>query len=262
MIVCRCPTGTIDINCDAGESFGIYPIGDDDRVFRYVSSVNVACGFHAGDPKVMEKTVEMAAKRGLQIGAHPGFFDLRGFGRREWALPPDEIRTDMLYQLGALDAFLRVRGLHLAHVKPHGALYNMAARDETVALPIVEAVKAFDPALVLVGLPGSAIERAATNRGIRFAREAFIDRQIHTDGSLVSRRESDAFVPEEACVSRAIRMILKREVVSVEGVLIPCECDTFCIHSDTPQAEVFAKALREALNEAHISVEPFSAGKC
>jgi len=245
---------TIDINCDAGESFGVYPMGDDERIFRYVSSVNIACGFHAGDPITIEKTVRMAANLGLQIGAHPGFYDLRGFGRRELNLPANEIRTDILYQLGALDAFLRVRGLHLAHVKPHGALYTIAARDEAVAIPLVEAVKAYDPSLVLVGLARSAVHRVAEEQGIRFAREAFIDRQLHTDGSLVSRREPGAFVPEKELVPRTIRMIRKREVVSAEGILIPCECDTLCLHSDTPRAGAFAKALREALDAAHIGV--------
>lgn len=248
---------TIDINCDAGESFGVFSSGEDEGLFPYVSSVNIACGFHAGDPKVLDKTVGLAERYGLQIGAHPGFFDLRGFGRRELSLPADEIRTDVLYQLGALDAFLRVRGLRLAHVKPHGALYNMAAREEGIAIPIIEAVKAYDPSLVIVGLSGSALERVTTEQGLRFAREAFLDRQIHSDGSLVSRRDPNAFVPEKELVPRAIRLIRKGEVVSVEGALVPCVCDTLCLHSDTPGAARFAKVLQEALIAAGISVEPF-----
>ncbi|MBR2663948.1 MAG: LamB/YcsF family protein, partial [Clostridia bacterium] len=199
---------SIDLNADLGESFGRYTLGMDEKIMEVISSANIACGFHAGDPMVMERTVRLAAEAGIAIGAHPGFPDLMGFGRRNMAVSPEEARAYILYQLGALDAFLRPMGIRMRHVKPHGALYNMAAADEQLARAICGAVKDFDPELRLVGLSGSLLIRAAEKTGLRAISEVFADRAYEADGSLVSRRKPGAIISDEReALRRVIRMV-------------------------------------------------------
>ena len=198
----------VDLNCDLGESFGRYTLGMDDQVLPVISSANVACGFHASDPVVMEKTVKMAKAAGVRVGAHPGYPDLMGFGRRNMVISPDEARAYVLYQLGALEAFLRPLGMEMQHVKPHGAFYNMAAKDYTLAKAICLAVKDFDPGLVLLGLSGSEHIRAAEDVGLRAVSEVFADRAYEEDGALVNRKKPGAMITDEdEAIRRVVRMV-------------------------------------------------------
>ncbi|UXI69555.1 LamB/YcsF family protein [Tahibacter amnicola] len=250
---------TIDLNCDMGESFGAWKMGQDIAVMPHVSSVNIACGFHAGDPDTMRQTVEAAARHGIPIGAHPSLPDLAGFGRRDMAVSPNEAYALVLYQIGALDAFVRTHRRALFHVKPHGALYNMAARDDTLADAIAAAVRDFDPRLVLVGLADSALTRAGTRAGLRVAHEAFCDRRYQTDGSLVPRRESDAVLSSiDEAVAQALRIAAQGEVVARDGQVITLSAQTLCIHGDKADAAEFARRLRGALEGAGIGVAALS----
>ncbi len=247
----------IDLNCDMGESFGRYTLGDDAAMLDIVTSANVACGLHAGDPMVMQSTVTLAARKGVAVGAHPGYPDLQGFGRRAMALTPAEIETAVLYQIGALAGFARAAGVRLVHVKPHGALYNVAARDEAVAEAIVRAVAAFDPALIVVTLPDSALRHAAQAAGLHVACEGFADRAYREDGSLVPRSEPGAVIHDPAqAAARAIRMVTRGEVAAITGKVVPLHIDTLCIHGDTPDAVGIAAVLRAALEAAGVVVAP------
>jgi len=247
----------IDLNCDMGESFGRYRIGADEEMMTVITSANIACGYHAGDPLVMDKTVRLAVEYGVGIGAHPGFPDLMGFGRRNMSLSPEEIENYVLYQIGALAAFAQAAGTKLAHVKPHGALYNMAAKDLQMAQAIARAVARFDKGLILVCPPNSEMEKAARELGLRVAREGFADRAYNADGSLRSRRLPGALVedPQEAA-ERVVRMVKEGIVVAYTGEEIPMQVETICVHGDTPAAVEIAKAVRKALEAAGIEVVP------
>ena len=245
----------VDINCDMGESFGAYVIGADDAVLPHVTSANIACGFHGGDPTVMRKTVAAAAKHGVAVGAHPSLPDLMGFGRRAMQVTPDEVYDLLIYQIGALLGFAQAAGVRLAHVKPHGALYNMAAAQPTLADAIARAVRDVDSRLVLFGLAGSHLLRAAERAGIPSASEAFADRNYLHDGALVPRSRPDAMVADvDEAVRRAVRMVKEGVVPDVEGEEIPIRADTICIHGDGPHAALLARQLRAGLEAAGIQV--------
>lgn len=247
---------SIDLNSDLGESFGAFKIGYDDQLFPMLSSANVACGFHGGDPRTLERTIAACKANGVAVGAHPGFPDLVGFGRRPINCTPDEVRTDTLYQLGALDAFCRTAGLKLQHVKPHGALTNMAQHDATMAGAIVAAVKAYNPDLLLFAMPGSELEKAATASGLRVAREAFADRAYNADGSLVNRRLPGAMITDPAFAARRmVRLVTEGRITTVDGQEIELQADTICTHSDTTGAVEIVRAVREALVAAGVSIQ-------
>lgn len=247
----------VDLNCDLGESFGAYTIGLDSQVIPYLSSVNIACGAHAGDPAVMRKTVEMALASNVSIGAHPGYPDLQGFGRRSLAMSPDDVYASVLYQIGALSAFVQAAGGKLRHVKPHGALYNNAAKDVALAQAIAQAVKDFDPNLTLVGLAFSKSIDAAQSLGLATASEFFADRAYQDNGSLVLRGLPGAvIVNEDAAIARTLKAVTEGVVETETGALISVQADTICIHGDNPSAVAFAGKIRHALEEAHIEVRP------
>lgn len=251
----------IDLNADLGEGFGPYRIGDDAAVLAAVSSVNIATGFHAGDPEIMRQTVARAKESGVAIGAHPGYPDRRGFGRREWRSPdPEAIYADVLYQLGALAAFCHAAGAAMAHVKPHGALYNQAMRDSLVAEPVVAAVAAFDPDLIVVAQPDSALSAAATARGLHVAREGYADRAYRADGRLVPRSEPGAVLRHgERVVARAVEMVRDGVTQSIDGTPVRLHIDTLSLHGDTPGAAALAGAIRAALDGAGVAVRPLGA---
>lgn len=245
----------IDLNADMGESFGNYKAGDDQALLRYVSSANVACGFHAGDPRVMEATVRSAAVLGVAVGAHPGYPDLVGFGRRQIDATPEEIYTDVLYQIGALAAFCQAAGVVLRHVKAHGALYNRAAVDEATAAAIVKAVRGFSTDLPIVAQPASTQHRLAREARQPVLAEQFADRAVQPDGNLVSRRAPGALILEpELAAARAVRMVSEHTMVAIDGSVLPCEVDTICIHGDMQGAVARAQAIRQALEAAGITV--------
>lgn len=244
----------VDLNCDMGESFGSWAMGDDAAILEHVTSANIACGFHAGDPGMMRRTVELALERGVAIGAHPGFADLQGFGRRSIELSPEEVHDLVVYQVGALAGFAAARGTALQHVKPHGALYNMAAKRRPLADAIARAVHAVDPGLVLFGLAGSALVAAARDAGLTAAEEVFADRRYMRDASLVPRGDAGAVIesPRDA-VSQAVRMVREGRVVALDGTEVRVRADTICIHGDTPGAANHARELRDALRAAGIA---------
>ena len=245
----------IDLNGDVGESFGAYEIGHDAALIPILTSVNIACGFHAGDPGVMRATVALAREHGTAVGAHPGFPDLVGFGRREMKATPREVEDLVAYQIGALAAIAAAQGVRLSHVKPHGALYNMAARDVDLAEAIARAIAAVDPSLKLFGLPGSKSLEAAQRRNVRAISEAFADRAYRRDGSLVPRNEPGAVIDDEAVVvSRALAIARERMVVAADGTRVPLDVETICVHGDTPGAAVLASRIRRALGDAGIQV--------
>ena len=239
----------IDINSDLGESFGAYTMGNDAEVLRYVTSANIACGFHASDPLTMQKAVRLAKEAGAKIGAHPGYPDLVGFGRRELKVSPAELKAMVIYQVGALQAVCKAEGTKLHHVKPHGAMYNMAAKDEKLADAIAEAVAAVDGSLTLVGLSGSCLKAAAEKHGLAFAAEVFADRAYEDDGSLVSRTKPGAMIEDEdLAIRRMLHLLETGTIESSNGKEIRLEADTICVHGDSPKAVLFAKKLREALD--------------
>lgn len=247
----------IDLNCDLGESFGAYKLGLDDQVLPYISSANVACGFHASDPMVMDKTVALAKDAGVAVGAHPGYPDLQGFGRRNMTIPPREVKAMVMYQIGALQAFCTAHGLKLQHVKPHGALYNMAGKDEALAMAVCEAIQAVDDSLILLGLSGSKMLEAADKIGLRSAREVFADRAYEEDGSLVARTKPGAMITDEdEAVARVIRMIREGRVTAVTGKDIPIRADSVCVHGDSPKALAFVQKIRAALTAEQIQIVP------
>ncbi len=248
-------TKTIDLNCDMGESFGAWTMGQDAAVLAHVSSANIACGFHAGDPDTMRRTVDLAARAGVAIGAHVSLPDLQGFGRREMRVSADETCAMTLYQIGALAGFAHAAGTRLRHVKPHGALYNMAARDAALADAIARAVHDFDATLILVGLAGSELPRAGERAGLAVAHEAFADRRYENDGSLIPRREADAVIEDVgAAVAQALAIATRGVVATRRGGTLSLHADTICVHGDRADAGIFARRLRMALDAAGITV--------
>ena len=245
----------IDLNCDIGESFGQYKLGDDESVMPFITSANIACGFHAGDPLVMQKTIRLAKKYGVAIGVHPSWPDLQGFGRREMNLSADEVEAFVLYQIGALAAFAKPENVELCHVKPYGALYNQAAKDKTLADAIARAVKSFDKNLILVGLAGSALIRSGLDLGLHVANEAFPDRRYNSDGTLASRKQPNAILesPEEVA-AHAIALV--KEGIDFSGKRV--KVDTLCLHGDNIHAAENAKLVRVALEKENIQVVNFS----
>ncbi|GED56437.1 5-oxoprolinase subunit PxpA [Brevibacillus formosus] len=246
---------TVDLNCDLGESFGAYQLGNDQEILSYITSANVACGFHAGDPVTMRKTVQMALEAGVAIGAHPGFADLVGFGRRNMEISPEEAYDLVVYQIGALQAFVRAEGGVMHHVKPHGALYNMAATRPALAESIALAIYKVNPELVLYGLAGSELTRAGEKIGLATAHEVFADRTYQHDGTLTPRSQPNALITDrQQSLQQVIRMISEGRVLTQQGVDIPIQADSICIHGDGAHALEFAQSIREALLEAGITI--------
>lgn len=249
----------IDLNCDLGESFGAYTIGMDEQVIPLISSCNIACGYHASDPLVMRRTVELAKEAGIGIGAHPGFPDLMGFGRRNLNISPEEAGAYITYQLGALHAFARSAGVRLQHVKPHGALYNMAGKDPALADAIAQAVRAFDPELILLGLAGSESIKAARKIGLSAASEVFADRAYMPDGSLMPRSRAGAVIKDEdEAIRRVIRMVKEHRVTACDGTDIEIVPDSVCVHGDNEKALVFVTRIRSALEAEGIGIAPLT----
>lgn len=249
----------IDINCDMGESYGVYKLGCDERMIEYISSANIACGFHGGDPLVMKETVEIALNNGVGIGAHPGFMDLLGFGRRPMDVERERLTQEILYQLGALEGIARSVGGRVSHVKPHGSLNNLAAVDRDLSLVIAQAIASFDESLIFIALEGSCMCEAGEEMGLTVAREAFADRAYHSNGQLVSRSLPGAVLNDvESIVERLLSMVENHEVRSIEGDMIPIEMDTICIHGDTPQAVEIAEKIKGAFSSNGIEMAPLS----
>ena len=245
----------IDFNCDMGESYGMHKMGFDEEVIKYVTSANVACGFHAGDPMWMRHTVNLAEEHGVAIGAHPSFPDLNGFGRRDMALTPEEAKNDVVYQIGALQAFTKSK--RLQHVKPHGAMYNRAVNDTGLATAICEAVIEVDPDMVLVALAGSAWVAVAEDLGLTVAREIFADRALNADGTLVSRSKPGSVIHDvNEVIERSLRMVTESKATAITGEEIDVEADSLCLHGDTPGAVEMAKALKQALESEGVEVAP------
>lgn len=248
----------IDLNCDMAESFGVYAFGCDEDVIPFVTSINVACGFHASDPGNMLRTVQLAKEHSVAVGAHPSFPDLVGFGRRNMAATPEEIKADTIYQIGALWAFCQAEGVRLQHVKPHGALYNMAATDIRIATAIAEAIRAVDPGLFMLCLGKSAMVEAAKKVGVRYVEEAFADRAYTNQGTLVPRSRPGAVIHDIGLVAeRVLSMVKQQRVTSIDGLEIPIVAQTICVHGDTPGAVEMAKLIRKRLEENSIVVAPF-----
>jgi UPF0271 protein len=246
---------TIDLNADLGESFGRWTLGHDTEVMRAISSANVACGYHAGDPGVMRETVRRARLSGVAVGAHPGFPDLVGFGRRNMSASPQEVEDFVLYQIGALAGIAGAEGARLQHVKPHGALYNTAARDRSVADAIVRAIVMSDLSLMLFGPPGSALLEAGRAAGLQVAAEGFADRSYEPDGSLTPRDHDGAVIHDPATVvARAVRMARECVVTARDGRDIPMSVQTICTHGDTPGSHELTRLLRQGLEDAGIAV--------
>jgi len=253
-------TFRIDLNCDMGESFGAYRMGNDEAILDFVNSANIACGFHAGDPSTIHRTVAAALAKGVAVGAHPGLPDLQGFGRRTMAVSGAEAYDMVVYQVGALAGFARALGGRVTHVKAHGALYNMAAEDPRLAEAIAKAVHDFDPQLVLFGLAGSAMIQAAKDAGLRSASEVFADRSYQEDGSLTPRGHANAMIADvEASIAQVKRMVMDGVVRSVQGKDVAVRADTLCIHGDQPNALAFAKHIRDELQRAGVEVKPLAA---
>ena len=245
---------TIDLNADVGESFGPWRMGADEELVPLVTSVNIACGAHAGDAATILRTAELAVRHGVAIGAHPGYPDLAGFGRRDLDLTPDELRATIVAQVGAVMAAARVAGTLLRHVKPHGAMYNRAARDPEMAATIARAIFDLDPTLVLVGLAGSASVAAGSEAGLRVAAEGFADRRYEADGSLRSRRLDGALLEPRDAAAQAVSIAHRRRVTAHDGSEVAVEADTICVHGDGPEAVAVARAVRAALEKAGVVV--------
>jgi UPF0271 protein len=246
---------SIDLNADLGESYGAWRMGDDAGMMPWITSANLACGFHAGDPATMQRSITLCMEHDVAIGAHPSLPDLQGFGRREMPIAPSEAYAQTLYQVGALDALVKAAGGRLHHVKPHGALYNMAARDPELADAIAAAVRDFAPTLILVGLAGSALVAAGRRAGLPVLGEGFCDRRYRPDGSLAARSEPGAVIDEpDAAVAQAISLACRGEAVAVDGNKVQLDTDTLCVHGDRANAAALAKALHEALEGAGLKI--------
>jgi len=252
----------IDLNCDMGESFGAYTLGMDEAILPSITSANIACGFHAGDPQVMSRTVKLAVEHGVAIGAHPGFPDLLGFGRRNMDCSDEEIEAYLIYQIGALQAFCTAHGTRLSHVKPHGALYNMAVSNASLIRSIARAMAGVDANLFMVTLAGGNgrhMAAIAKEEGIVTRFEAFPDRAYTAEGTLVSRRLPDAVIHDpEVAADRAVRMAVEGVVLAVDGTTVPLEVDTLCVHGDNPNGVAMAAAIRSRLETAGVAVEPMA----
>ncbi|WP_300671992.1 5-oxoprolinase subunit PxpA [Desulfoluna sp.] len=250
---------SIDLNCDMGESFGSYSIGADDAVMPHITSANIACGWHAGDPSVMERTVRMAVEHGVKSGAHPGYLDPMGFGRRFMELSCEELRNAIVYQVGALRGFCSAAGTSISHVKPHGALYNNAMVDETVARGIAEGVARIDaslPVFVLAGVKGQNMARICRENGLRVVREAFPDRAYTPEGNLAPRTMAGAVKTDPSEIAdRALRMAEEHRVLDINGDLIEIEAETLCLHGDTPEAATLVRSIRCTLETSGIIVK-------
>jgi UPF0271 protein len=248
----------VDLNSDLGESFGTYTIGNDAEILKHVTSANIACGFHAGDPDVMEKTVTLAVANGVAIGAHPGMPDLVGFGRRKLDIKPSEAYSMVVYQVGALAAFAHAHGVKLQHVKPHGALYNMAGKDAALAQAIAKAVHDVNPNLILFGLAGSQLIKQGEAAGLKTASEVFADRTYQPDGSLTPRSQPDAMVTDEdESIARILRMVKEGVVRCQNGTDIPVQADTICVHGDGAKALAFTERIHSALVAEGVEVKSF-----
>ncbi len=251
---------SIDLNSDLGESFGVWRLGDDEALLEIVTSANVACGFHAGDPTTLRTVCAAAVANHVAIGAQVGYPDLLGFGRRYIDIDPRDLRDAVLYQLGALDAFAQVAGSEVAYIKPHGALYHATIGDPAQADAVVAAAAEYDPSLAVLGAPGSLLLRAAEAAGLEPVAEAFADRAYLRDGRLVPRSEPDALVVEPAEVAaRAVRLATEHEVLAVDGSVVAVEARSLCVHGDSPGAVDLARAVRDALDDAGVAVHPFTA---
>ena len=245
----------VDLNCDLGESFGAYTIGLDSAVIPFISSANVACGYHASDPIVMSKTVRMCRENGVAVGAHPGFPDLMGFGRRNMNVSPADAKAYVMYQIGALDAFCKANGMTIQHVKPHGALYNMAGKDYALAKAICEGIYEVNPDYILLGLSGSNLIKAAEDTGLRAAKEVFADRGYMDDGSLVPRTQPGAMITDEdVMIRRVIGMVKDGTVETVSGKIIPIRADSVCVHGDGEKAVAFVQRIRNELTAAGVAI--------
>lgn len=248
-------TFTIDLNCDLGESFGAYTIGHDEEILKVISSANIACGFHAGDPTIMRQTVKLALENDVAIGAHPGLQDINGFGRRMMTLTPREVYDLTIYQIGALNGFVTAEGAKLQHVKPHGALYNMCAQDKHLAAAIAEAVYKVNPELILFGLANSELITAGKNIGLRTANEAFSDRTYQPNGLLTARSEENALITDEkVAIKQIIQMVTKGNVTAIDSSVIPLQAQTICIHGDGKSALTFAQRIPKALKVEGIDI--------
>ena len=246
----------IDLNADVGESFGPWPMGDDARLIPLVTSVNVACGFHAGDPLTIERTIARAVAARVAIGAHPGYPDLAGFGRRDMDIPAAELEAAIVYQVGAVAAFARAAGTDLRHVKPHGALYNRAARDPALAEAIARAVRRCSAELLLVGLAGSDLLAAGQAAGLEVVAEGFADRAYEPDGSLRSRKQPDAMLGPDAAAAQAVALVRDSAVTAADGTRVAIRPETLCIHGDGEDAVAIALAVRVALEAAGVEIAP------
>lgn len=249
----------VDLNSDLGESFGAYTIGMDSEVLKYISSANVACGFHAGDPMVMEKTVAMAKANGVAVGAHPGYPDLMGFGRRNMSISPAEAKAYTKYQVGAMLAFTKAQGIKLQHCKPHGAFYNNAAVNMELAIAICEGIYEVDPDIILLGLAGSKHLEAAKEVGLRYASEVFADRAYMEDGTLVPRKMPGAVIHDtDVTIARVLKMVKEGCVESITGKIIPIKADSICVHGDNPKAIEFVNTIRSTLQAEGVEIAPIS----
>lgn len=248
----------IDLNCDLGEGFGNYQPGFDEEILNYITSANIACGFHAGDPSVMGKTVKLALEKGVAIGAHPGLADLIGFGRRNMDITPREAYDLVVYQIGALYGFIKAEGAKMQHVKPHGALYNMAAKSIALSEAIAEAVYKINPQLIIFGLAGSELIKAGEKIGLRTANEVFADRTYQQDGSLTPRSQPDALITDaDTAISQVLRMVKEGKVQSQQGVDLSIKADTICLHGDSPHALEFSRRIKGVLEESNIYTKAF-----
>lgn len=253
-------TVTVDLNGDMGEGFGVYTLGDDAAMLEIVTSANVACGFHAGDPLIMHRTVDLARAKGVAVGAHPGFLDLWGFGRRPiHGDRPEDVGKLVLYQVGALQALAASVGHEVTHVKVHGALANMAAVDDDLADGVARAIRALDRDLIFMVMPGMATERAGERAGLRLAREVYADRTYDDDGNLTSRKKPGAVIHDpELAARRVLRMLEERAITTVTGAKLPARVDTVCVHGDNPAAVAMARTVRAVLEAEGVTIAPFS----
>ena len=249
----------VDLNSDVGESFGNYKLGLDEEVLNYVTSANIACGWHAGDPLIMEHTIKIAVEKNLGIGAHPGYPDLLGFGRRNIDITPKEAKVYMLYQLGALHAFAQAAGAKIQHVKLHGAFYNTASAKPELAEEIINGILEFDKSIILLALSGSHIAQKATEKGLRVAQEVFADRAYNADGTLVSRKLPGSMIHDKnEAISRVKKMVLEGKVISIDGKEVPIAADSICVHGDNPEAVNFVSQIKNSLEAENIVLKPLN----
>jgi UPF0271 protein len=247
----------IDINVDMGESFGRYKLGNDEEVMKYISSANIACGFHASDPLVMNHTVKLAEKYGVAVGAHTGLRDLQGFGRREMKITPEELKSDTVYQIGALDGFLKINNMKMQHVKPHGTLYRMVEHNEVYAEAYIEAVSEYNRELIILAERGTVLWEKGIKAGLRMAAEVFVDLGYDAKGNWIIEREKKARTPQEIA-ERAISVVKDGKIATIEGKLIDVRADTICCHGDAPNAADIVKKVREEFKKQGITVANLS----